>query len=142
MENEKKMKLNIKSNNGFTMIDLIVALGVFTVFASLLCTLLYYVYKSNLQTRMSALATNYAIQILEDVDLISYDDVKNGMEDYYIDKFSIANGFDISIDVRGYYSEKSAIQDVIKMVTLTITYDFGATTENIVIEKMKVKEIA
>ena len=52
MENEKKMKLNIKSNNGFTMIDLIVALGVFTVFASLLCTLLYYVYKSNLQTRM------------------------------------------------------------------------------------------
>ena len=64
------------------------------------------------------------------------------MEDYYIDKFSIANGFDISIDVRGYYSEKSAIQDVIKMVTLTITYDFGATTENIVIEKMKVKEIA
>ena len=141
MKNNETMKLNIKSDNGFTMVDLIVALGVFTVFTSLLCTLLYSVYKNTLQTRMSALATNYAIQILEDIDLISYDVVKDGMEDYYIDKFSIASGFNVSIDVRN-YSEKSDNQDVIKLVNLTISYDLGGSTEKIVIKKIKIREIA
>lgn len=134
------MKINIKSNSGFTMTDLVVALLMLTLFTGMIGSLLYSSYKTNIQTKMTGLSVNYAIQILEDIDKITYDEVKNGMESKYINALSIPAGFDLTIDVSN-YNEGNSKEDLIKKVKLTIIYQFSEETETVVFEKLKIKEV-
>lgn len=132
-------KLNFKSNAGFTMTDLVAALIIFSIFTSIIGMLMYSSFKVNLQTKMAGAAGNYAIQILEDIDKISYDQVTNGMESSYKSKFGIPTEFNLSIEVSN-YNEGTDKEDLIKKVNLTITYEYAGNSENLVIERLKVKE--
>lgn len=133
-------KLNFRSDSGFTMTDLIAALIIFSIFTGMIGTLMYTSLKMNLQIKMAGAAENYAIQILEDIDKIGYDQVTNGMEDSYKSKFGVPTGFDLSIEVSN-YNEGTSKEDLIKKVKLTISYEFAGNSEKLVIEKLKIKEI-
>lgn len=137
---KKSIRINVKSNSGFTMVDLITALAIFAIFTTVISTLMYNSFKTNIQVKMSGASIYYAMQILEDIDKISYEDVKNGMESEYISKFSIPSGFTINIDVSN-YNEGNNKEDLIKKVKLTISYELSDNTESIVINRLKVKEL-
>ena len=137
---KKLIKIKIKSNSGFTMADLVAALTILALFTTIIGTLMYSSFKSNLQVKMSGASIYYAMQILEDIDKIPYEDVKNGMENNYISKFSIPSGFTINIDVSN-YNEGNSKEDLIKKVKLTISHTFYENAESIVINKLKVKEL-
>lgn len=122
------------------MIDLIIALAIFSIFTGLITTLMFSSLKTNLQTKMAGTATNYTMQILEDIDKISYDEVKNGMENSYKTKFSIPSAFSLKIEVLN-YSEGTDKEDLIKKVKVTVGYELDGNTENLVVERLKVKEI-
>ena len=101
---------------------------------------MYSSFKANLQIKLVATAGNYAIQILEDIDKISYDNVTDGMENSYKTKFGIPTGFDLSIEVSN-YNEGTSKEDLIKKVKLTITYGDTDNSEKLVMERLKVKEV-
>lgn len=133
-------KLNLKSEAGFTMTDLIAALIIFSVFTGIIGTLFYSSFKINLQTKMAGTAGSYAIQILEDIDKLTYDEVVNGMENKYKSKLNIPAGFDILIEVSN-YNEGNGREDLIKKVKLTINYTLAGQSEQLVINHLKVKEV-
>lgn len=135
----RKIQLNITSNKGFTMADVVIALIIFTIFTGTIGSFMYSSYKMNLQTKMSGSAVNYAMEILEDIDKIAYEEVTNGMENTYIQKYDIPSGFRLSIQVSN-YKEGDGAQDIIKKVKLTISYEFAKNSQDIVIERMKIKE--
>lgn len=132
--------INVKSESGFTMTDLAAALIIFAMFTGLICTLMYNAFRIEMQTKMAGNANFYAIEILEDIDKISYDDVVNGMESKYKAKFSISDNYNIKLEVSN-YDEGGAKEDLIKNVKLTITYKLDNSTENLIINKIKVKEV-
>lgn len=134
------IKTNIKSNSGFTMTDLVVALIIFLIFSGLVVTAFYSSYVVNSKTKITASATNYSIQILEDIDKITYDEVQNGMENTYRQKFSIPDGYSLKMKVTN-YNEVNDKEDLIKNVELTIEYKIAGDNEKIVINKIKVKEL-
>ena len=134
------IKINIKSNSGFTMTDLVVALIIFLIFSGLVVTAFYSSYVVNSKTKITASATNYSIQILEDIDKITYDEVQNGMENTYRQKFSIPDGYSLKMKVTN-YNEGNDKEDLIKNVELTIEYKIAGDNEKIVINKIKVKEL-
>lgn len=134
------IKTNIKSNSGFTMTDLVIAMIIFLIFSGLVVTAFYSSYVVNSKTKITASATNYSIQILEDIDKITYDEVQNGMENMYRQKFSIPNGYSLKMKVTN-YNEGNDKEDLIKNVKLTIKYKIAGDTEKIVINKIKVKEL-
>lgn len=136
----KRRLINIKANKGFTMIDLVIALTIFALFTTIISTLMYSSFRTNLQIKMSGVSIYYAMQILEDIDKISYEDVRNGMESSYINKFSIPSGFALNIEVSK-YNEGNNKEDLVKKVKLTITYEFSGNSESIVINKLKIKEV-
>lgn len=133
-------KVNLKANSGFTMTDLIIALLIFSIFTGLIGTLMYSSVKVNVQTKMAGAAANYAIQILEDIDKMSYEGVTNGMEDYYRTKLLLPTGFDLLIEVSN-YNDGTDKEDLIKIVQLTISYKIANSSEKLRIEKLKVKEL-
>lgn len=134
------IKTNIKSNSGFTMTDLVVALIIFLIFSGLVVTAFYSSYVVNSKTKITASATNYSIQILEDIDKITYDEVQNGMENTYRQKFSIPDGYSLKMKVTN-YNEGNDKEYLIKNVELTIEYKIAGDNEKIVINKIKVKEL-
>ena len=133
-------EINVKSESGFTMTDLVIALIIFAIFTGLICTLMYNAFRIEMQTKMAGNANFYAIEILEDIDKISYDDVVNGMESRYKAKFSISDNYNIKLEVSN-YDEGGAKENLIKNVKLTITYKLDNSTENLIINKIKVKEV-
>lgn len=141
MKKRKINKLNIKSEKGFTMQDLVGAIIVLSLFVGIIGMLMTSVVKVNLKTRMSASATNYAIQILEDIDKISYEEVTSSLANSYPSKFLIPSGFTVNLEVEN-YNEGTDKQDLVKTVKLTISYTLFNEKEDLVINKLKMKEIS
>ena len=135
-----KRIINMKSNLGFTMVDIVIALIIILLFTGIITSLMFSARKMNAQITMSGNSTYYAMLILEDIDKISYDEVQNGMEDSYITKYSIPSKYQVSLEVSD-YTEDTEKEDLIKKIKLTIAYDLLGDRENVVINRLKVKEI-
>ena len=132
----KKIVKNLKSNKGFTMQDVIIAIAILTLFAGTISGSYLAIYKIQAETQITAVATLYGIQILENIDRIAYEDVKNGMEDTYKQAYGISDQMGLRIEVSQYDSENT-----IKMVKLTLSYQVAGNKEDLVLEKLKVKEL-
>ena len=138
---KKNRKLNIKSEKGFTMQDLIVACFIIIVFVTIISTLMYSVYNTNLRADLTAQMATYAVQILEDIDKISYEEVNSSLAETYFDKFSIPDGYNIDLQVSNYGEGIENIEDVMKIVKLTISYTLRGETEEFSVERLKIREI-
>lgn len=132
----KKIKTKLKSQNGFTMQDIIGACIMITLFVSTIATLMTYVYKTNMETSLTSRMTIYAVEILEDIDKISYEEAQTKTGEYYRGLFSIPEGFDVNLDFNDYGEE-----DLIKIVNLRIAYTFQGKTNEFEVQKLKIKEI-
>ena len=140
MKKRRLNKINIKSESGFTMQDLVAALIIILIFVGSIGSLIYMTFKSNIETKISGLTINYAIKILEDIDKIGYDNVQNGMEQNYIQKFSIPSNFKLSIEVSNYDAGNNK-EDLIKKVKLKITCNIMNISSDYIVNKIKIKEI-
>lgn len=134
----ERITRKLKSNKGFTMQDVIIGMVILTVFAGTIAGSYLAIYKIQAETQMTAVATLYGIQILENIDRIAYEDVKNEkeMEDKYRQDYGISDKVGLKLEVSQYDEE-----DTLKMVKLTLTYEIAGNTEELVLEKLKVKEI-
>ena len=143
MMKDKKMKqkINIKSEKGFTMEDLAIALLIITLFVGIISTMMYKVYKINLKTDLTSQMVMYAVEILEDIDKIAYEEVKPELADIYNSKFSIPQGYTIDIQVSNYGEGISNVKDLIKIVKLNISYTFSGEKEEFTVTRLKIKEI-
>lgn len=140
-EKRMKQKINIKSEKGFTMEDLTIALLIITLFVGVISTMMYKVYKVNLKTDLTSQMVIYAVQILEDIDKIAYEDVKPELAEIYNSKFSIKQGYTIDIQVSNYGEGISNVKDLIKIVRLNISYNFSGEKEEFTVTRLKIKEI-
>ena len=141
MKKNRKFRELIKSNKGFTMQDLIIATFIITIFVGLISTLMYQVYYANVKTDLTSQMATYAVQILEDIDKISYDEVNSDLAETYKIKFSIPVGFDVNIEVSHYGEGINNVQDVMKIVDLTISYELRGETQQFNVQRLKIKEI-
>ena len=138
MDNVNLKKVNTKSESGFTFTDLAIAIFIIMLFTGTIGTIMYQITEVKLSTQLSAEATVFAIQILEDIDKTDYDLIQNGMENSYRTKFQIPSGFAIRIDVID--SAYTIAGQPTKRVELRIKYKFKGRDEELAITRYKVKE--
>lgn len=132
----KKILEKFKSNKAFTMQDLAIGIIVLILFAGTIGGSYLSVYKVQADTKLNAVASLYAIQILENINKIDYEQVVPGMEEHYKTEYQIPDSMNLNLEINKYNEE-----DTIKKVKLTITYEFSGTTQNLVLEEIKVKEV-
>ncbi len=132
----KKILIKFKSNKGFTMQDIIIAMLILVLFAGIIGGSYVAIYKIQAETKLYATATLCAVQIFENIDKIDYEQVNNGDLKNWRTDYEIPNGMNLSLDVKPYNE-----QNTIKNVKLTISYEFAGNTQKLVLEKIKVKEL-
>lgn len=141
MKKNINKKLNIKSEKGFTMQDLIIALFLLSIFVTFLSSMMYNVYVTNAKTNLTSQMATYAVQILEDIDKISYEEVNSDLAETYHSKFNIPQEYNIDLQISNYAEGTSNIQDVMKIVDLTISYQIQDDTEKFSVQRLKIKEM-
>ena len=137
----KFTKRILKSNKGFTIQDLVIAIIVFMLFVGTIGGTYLSIYQVQANTKVDSIATLFTVQIMEYIDKIAYEEVTTEKVPNLIEtvksNFGIPDTFEINIEVIPEANE----QDLIKTVKLTLNYTFSKEDKSIVIQRLKVKEL-
>ena len=136
-----KFRNIIKSNKGVTGTDIVVAILVIMILSGVVANMFYQLYYNTSMIKLNAMAVNYAVNILEYTDKLSYADVNEELNQILKEVYDIPDNFDIVLDVEKYSDINPAKKDIIKILTLNINYTLSGNTENLTIKKLKIKEI-
>lgn len=132
--------LKLKSNRGFTMQDLILAIVIFTLFAGIVGSILVSTFKVQADSQVDEVGTLYAVQIAEYIDKISFDEVTTGMGESVAKKFNIPYDFTVTVNVSDYKPTGETLSYV-KEVDINLEYNFANDSRNIRIQRLKIKEL-
>lgn len=137
---KKQQFLKLKSDNGFTMMDLIIAIAIFALFAGIVGTLMVTTFKVQSDSQVDEAGTLYAIQIAEYIDKISFDEVESGIGDSLSKKFNIPSNFTVTVNVSDYKPTEETLS-LVKEVDINLEYIFANNPKNIRIHRLKIKEL-
>ena len=73
--------VSIKGNRGFTTADIVVAIVVMMIFVGMIATLFYNFYLSTTAKNRNAMATNYIVDVIEEIKAMNYDEVQKDTQD-------------------------------------------------------------
>lgn len=137
---KKQLFLKLKSNNGFTMQDLIIAIAIFALFAGIVGTAIVSTFRVQADSQVDEVGTLYAIQIAEYIDKISFYEVKSGMGDELAERFNVPTNFTVTVDVSD-YKPTGETSSYVKEVDINLEYNFSNNSRNIRIHRLKIKEL-
>ena len=136
----------IKTDGGNTGIDIVISLGIISITAVILAILYFNAYISNVEVERRAQAISYASQIFEKISEYYYDDITaeqfavttntNGMQE--IVGVEIPTPYTIDINIENYKTDEAT--DVVKTITLQITYNVGEKANTLTLKRYKTKE--
>ena len=138
------MQIKWKSEKGYTGIDVAVAIGILFIFTLLISSIFANIYLQYSDAQRNAVASAYAVSISELIDKLYYQDVNNNKLSEEIENMNITNGYTVSTNVERYIPEgltPETSRDVVKIVTINVSYKISNITKNVSIRKIKTKEI-
>lgn len=122
------------------MTDVIVAMIVLTLFVGIISTMYYQIAYANSQIRMNAIAVHYAVKIAEATDKMKYEEVDETLNATLNETYELPENFNATIQVKKYNEDDETKQDIIKIVTIKIDYEFMDTAKSYQLKKLKIKE--
>lgn len=137
-------KNRYKREEGVTIIDLVIAIIIMSVFVGVITTLMTGIYKQSLEVQISSNAMSYATIILEKIDEKSFEEVQNPnfVENLKASgEVTIPKEYTIKLNVENPDNVSEEVSDVIKKATVTLNYKIRNEEKSISISKLKVKEI-
>ncbi len=130
----------LKSNKGFTIQDLVIALTIILLFTSTIVTGFITIYKMQLDTKMDSIASLFLVQIMERIDKLGYTEVAEGKLDSLISQmrsdFSIPSNFTLDIKIE----QDDTTKNLVKTVHVKLGYVFQNKDRSISVKTLKVKE--
>ena len=129
----------IKKQKGLVGADIIIAVITIMIFSTLILTMIYNNTLENVKLKKEALAMIYVTEIFENVGIEKYENVtaekiKSSLSD------NVKKNFDVGVSVTNISDSISGVEDIIKKVELTLTYEIDGKKYNCSMERMKVKE--
>ncbi len=137
-----------KNENGFTGVDIAMAVLIITVFMTVIGSMYINLYVSNAKILREEKAIGYATAILEKVDEKYYDEVNDN-------NFAVVNqadgkksvcdvvmekGYNPQVQIVVYQPNGDNEQDFVKTIQVTIQYTVGKKTEQVNLQTIKTKE--
>ncbi len=135
------MKLaKLKSNKAFTFQDLAIAIIVICLFVGIITSTFITIYKIQAETKLDSVAMLFAVQIMERVDKLAYNDVSeenmsNLIYNMRVD-FGIPDKFSINIEIE----PDDITNKLVKSVNVKLGYNFNNKDRGISIKTLKIKE--
>lgn len=154
----------LKEQKGFAASDALIAVLIITLFAGLIATISYNIYLSNSSIKRMSKATSYIVDVFEYIDKSYYDDVTieglKGQYTYLTEytgdtnsiqqddntvRLGILEGktgddrYTIRIVLDQYKPNDNSL-DLVKQITMTVTYKLGNKDQEITMKHIKSRE--
>lgn len=132
----------IKSDKGFVTADAILGIGIFIILSSLSIVLMLNIYNTYLSLHRTAMATNYAVEILENAKLLDYNDSNLAQGKYEGDNLlgvALSENYNAILNIKDYnkLEGNESKENLIKILELNIEYQDGDLIKNIKIDTLK-----
>lgn len=127
----------LKNKKGFTGIDISLSVIAIIIFTSTILALMYNVKMENLKIQRKLLANIYLTETLENIGIAGYDEVTS---DNVTIIPNIPDIFTVSMNVTNVSEEDTTKEDIIKKITVTMTYKIGNKTYEESAQRLKIKE--
>ncbi len=136
------MKLKkCRENKGISMADVAIAILILCLFAGTIGSLYYELASYTAEIRSNAMAIHYAVKIAESTDKMLYEEVQESLNQDINNTYSLPENFSANIEVKNYNENDSSKQDIIKILKITINYQFLGKSRVYTIQKLKIKEV-
>lgn len=133
----------IKKEKGLTGIDIAISIIIITIFISVLANLIMNINLNSEKTKRMEIATAYAVQEIEQLKAKGYVDEYNNkgidnkdilLEKDIMDDDNNFTGYSKTITIKDYVlikNDKSKQKNLLKELTVTVSFMVGNSTENI-----------
>lgn len=139
--------MKMKSEKGYTGIDIAISVVIIFIFVSLLAILSYHINSSSKEIELKSEATSLAIDEIEKMKNISFDDIKdrskaNDNSEYIqTEEIETNPGFFRSVIIEDYADEEtSKIPGLVKKITVQIKYIFKGNEQTVELSTIMSKE--
>lgn len=134
----------LKKQDGMTIQDLVIAIIILCLFVGVIGSLFYRIIINSAFIKLNAIAVEYAVKVAEEVDKLPYEEIDNlnfgtKMDTDY--KKSFPDIFQLEVNVENYNEIDPSKADIIKIVTIKVTYEMFEEEKSYEIKKLKIKEI-
>lgn len=153
----------LKNNNGFAASDALIAILIIALFTGIIASLLYNIYLSNASLKRMSKANGYIVDVFEYIDKIYYDDVtieklkeqytylkdftgddNSIQQDENTNRLGILEGIDedkytVMIVLDQYKPDENSL-DLVKQITMSVTYKLGGKDQKVEIKRIKSRE--
>lgn len=146
--------MSSKNEKGYTAIDIAVCVVVIFIFVSLISTLIYSFNSSSKELELRAQATNLAINEIENMKNISFDEIANLSErnenSQYrpedsgeeMEEITGNEGFYRRIIIQDYNDiDSNRMEGIVKKITVQVKYKFKGELQTVELSSIKAKEI-
>lgn len=127
----------IKNQRGLTGVDVTIAIVAVMIFTSIILSLMFNVKVENTKIKMKALANVYLTKTMENVGIANYDDVTTNNVNLFPD---MAEPYQGTITVEKYSDIETNKKDMVKIVSVKLSYTIGQKTYEETVQRLKVKE--
>jgi len=131
--------MRLKKSNGLAGVDMIIATVAVIIFSTLIVSLINNNVLENVKLRKEALAMIYSTQIFENIAIESYDYITQENSSNLIPK-EVLNEYSVNLNISTNLDNVTDNQNIIKKITLTLSYDIGNKTYTCTMQRMKIKE--
>lgn len=137
------MKISKKSSKGYVAVDATLGIAIFIILSTLVITVLLNIYNINLSSHRLAMATNYAVEILENAKSLNYYDSKLNDGNYESKELlgvTLGENYIAKLNIIDYnkIEGNESKENVIKVLELNIEYQEGKLTKNVKINTLKI----
>ena len=136
---------NLRNNKGFTAIDAAIGVMILTIGISALGIIVYNTLNQVNSTQKNSVATFYAVQVLEKINELDYNDVylaegtATSTGTNKIIGLNVSEEFTVTLNIQNYNSTAGNTdkQDLIKIIDVTVSYEDNKLEKNINIKTLK-----
>ena len=131
-----------KNNKGVTLVDVIIAITVLSLFVGVVGSFYYEIAYYNSFIKLNASASYYAVKVAEDIDKLDYSLVNNSLNQTLIPSYEVPDIYTITVSVEDYNKTEGneGKEDIIKIATIDVQYQCYNSNVVYKIKKLKYKE--
>lgn len=133
----------VRSQNGYTGIDISISIIVIFIFVSIIAVLIYRFNSSSKEIELKSKATYIAINEIEDIKSKGMEAIEEGQVEQVENASTDEEGFFKTIIIQDYTQiegNEEKIQGLVKKVTVKISYMFQAKEQNVELSTVITKE--
>lgn len=131
--------MKFKKDTGLAGTDMIIAIITIIIFSTFILSLMINNSIENMKIAKETMAMIYITQIFENIGIADYDTVSEKNTDNFIPEEAL-NNYKVDITIEDDFEEIEEQQDIIKKITLSLSYNVGNKTYTSSMERYKIKE--